>query len=141
LGKKHGDWLWAGNELWSLADSIYSLKVPRELRLVHAFSLDRAVCPINKIEDLANCCEKAYEVIFKKEPTHINHWKRLADELRNIKPNKKSLGIGLSCSSVCDPWIDWNGNDMDRLWDIFSMVDAIEILEQKISNISVMDNN
>src|ERR1700733_15232319 len=58
LGREQHDYLRGdGNdsELWGLGrDS----RVPRELRLAHAFCFDQAMCPIERLGELAEACEE-----------------------------------------------------------------------------------
>ena len=105
-------------DLWNLADNP---DVPKELRIVHAFTFDRAICPIDKIDELADACDKVYTLTHEDCPNNVNHWQAVANSLRNVKKDKRALGIGLSCTSISDPWCDWNGKQY-KVWDIFEVL-------------------
>jgi len=115
-------WITGGEDQRKLWDLAIDPNVSKEFRLVHAFTFDRAICPLERREELALECESVYRQIVLKHPNHINHWNSIAVALKVIKPPKKAKGIGLSCTSVSDPWIDWKGGDTWDIFDIFKQV-------------------
>lgn len=124
LCKKHLNmesyaWLTAGSKLWDLSKDP---RVSTHMRLVHAFTFNRALCPLDRLNELAEACEKVYTITYEDCPTHVNHWQSVANELRKIKPNKRSLGIGLSCTSIADHWLGWKGEEINKLWNIFEVL-------------------
>ena len=128
LNKRSGSWLCGDDkdktELWNLATDS---KVPVYLRLVHAFTFINVVCPYEKANEMAEHCRKAFNTIREDESRdmltdkdrslRVNHWERIANVLEIMKPNKRALGIGLSCTSVSDPWIGWKGGKVRSVFD------------------------
>lgn len=110
---------WFGNDenqkkLWKL---ITDSSVPTNLRLVLGLTLDDAICPYVKKDELAKACQEVFE--FTYDSKSVNHWKSVGESLKLCKPDKKMIGIALSCTSVADQWIDGKG---DKAWDLFSVI-------------------
>lgn len=119
LGRARHDYLRENDqELWSLCRAE---RVPRELRLVHAFCCDQAICPLDRLADLATACEEVYRLT--SAGPGVNHWATIANFLRGHCRKPKQLGLGLSCTSVSDPWIGWKPQRTQAPWDIFEYVD------------------
>lgn len=102
--------------LWNLAKDE---RVPRAIRLVHAFTFDNALCPVDRTHELADACDDAGKLC--DMPSHVNHWAAIAAALREHKPRSRQIGVALSCTSVSDPWIDYHGSD--KLWSVFAVVE------------------
>lgn len=114
------DYLRSDNdELWRLTKDP---RVPLPLRLVHAFCCDQAVCPIDRLTDLADACDCVYQITLDRQT--VNHWAAIAKLLREHKPLARQVGVGLSCTSVCDPWSGWKPENTQRAWDIFAYVES-----------------
>ncbi len=112
LGWDEYDWSF-GHEgkmrsLWELA---FDPRVPFHLRLCHAFTFDRAVCPKDKLLELASACVETSDKI---PPGKINHWKAIADMLLKLRTPGQSIGVALSPTSVSDCWLDWKGQT--KIW-------------------------
>lgn len=121
LGREQHDYLRSGgndSELWDLARDP---RVPVSLRLAHAFCCDQAVCPVDRLKELAEACERVYEVTANSQG--VNHWQSIAALLREHKPRARQIGVGLSCTSVCDPWSGWKPQNTQAVWDIFPYVE------------------
>lgn len=102
-------------KLWALsADE----RVPRCLRLTLGFTYDWAVCPPKKAGELADALEEAGKLCDR--PGYVNHWQAIANELRNHKARARQVGIGISCTSVNDIWIDWKGKK--KPWNVFAVL-------------------
>lgn len=122
LGSTNG-WLCFDKEqsqrLWDLA---IDERMPRLLRIAHAFCFDRGYCPTlqRRVKELAEACDEVARVTSK--PEHVNHWAKIAADLRDARAKPKQVGWGISCTSVEDPWRDWKGRC--EPWDIFGLVDT-----------------
>jgi hypothetical protein len=131
LNKRSGSWL-CGNdkdkaELWNL---VTNPNVPVCFRLVHAFTFNNVVCPYKQTTKMAEHCRKVFGILKEDESSvmladkdimpRVNHWERIANVLEIIKSDKRALGIGLSCTSISDPWIGWKGGVKVR--SVFDMI-------------------
>lgn len=108
--------------LWDLARSEV---VPRELRLVHAFCCDQAMCPMDRLAELAEACEYAWRLT-STDSARVNHWATVANFLRGIARKPKQIGVALNCTSVCDIWSSYGtprAESQRAAWDIFPYVD------------------
>lgn len=76
-------------------------------RIVLASTYDMAIVDIELLEAYARACEKIYSIIGKG-----NHFQAIAAEARNLlkKHDYRCLGLGIGCTSVCDPWERDNSN-------------------------------
>lgn len=124
LGMESNAWLFGDNKkLWAL---INDKNVPRDIRLVHAFTFNDALCPNKRINEMAEACLSAYKKT-SIDTSRINHWGDIGKFLKSFKALPKSRGVVLSCTSISDEWISWDRivkNDGDKSWDIFSEIDA-----------------
>lgn len=102
--------------LWGLARDT---RVPRTLRIVHAFCCDDAFCPVDRISELADACEVTYVATLKAG--YVNHWQSIADDLRTHKAKSRQIGISLGCTSVCDEWEYYKGSSG---FDMMSYIDS-----------------
>lgn len=108
------------NLLWDLAKDS---RVARDLRLAHAWTFDRALCPLGRAIEMANACDVVAVQCAKED--HVNHWAALAVALREAKAKPRQIGWGLNGTSVSDVWQEWAGrNDRQEPWSIFDLVDA-----------------
>lgn len=101
--------------LWDLATDE---RVPRSLRLAHAFTFDRGICPLTRVGELADACDEVGATCAKEQ--HVNHWAAVAKVLREARAKPRQLGWALSCTSVNDVWMEWKGEP--KPWDIFSVL-------------------
>lgn len=115
LGKDRYSMFGDQKDLWAL---VRDDRVPRCLRIAHAFTFDRSVCPPDRIAELADACDETAKIVAYEQ--HVNHWADFATTLRAMKCKARQIGVGLSCTSVSDPWIDFKGSD--GLWNTFAAV-------------------
>ncbi len=116
LGRDEFSWFASDNEpLWGL---VYDDKVPDYLRLCLAFTCDRAICPIDRLVEFAGHCRST--AIATHNPERVNHWDAIADAIENHKSKVRQLGVGLGCTSVCDPWYEYDKTQ--EAWDIFAVL-------------------
>jgi len=119
LKREANSWLFPTQDsqpLWNLVDNP---KVPMPLRIVHAFCFNKTICPSDKILQLADACEKTYEITHLHKEDHINNWKLITQVLREKKIDKRCIGIALSCTSISDQWISTNGIQDIKTFDLF----------------------
>ena len=118
-GTRYG---WSGinnSPLWALSKD---MRVPRSLRITHAFTFDQSVCPVDRVSELADALEEAGKICAHEQ--HVNHWASIAHDLRQTKLKARQIGFALSCTSVCDPWMSWRGDP--QCWDTFAAIGATE---------------
>jgi hypothetical protein len=116
LGREYNGWLFADNgPLWKL---VSDERVPLAIRITHAFCMDLAYCPASRIAELASACDETGRVCARDQ--HVNHWPAIAEYLSLYKPRTRELGVGISCTSVSDMWIDWRQTrDKGTPWNLF----------------------
>jgi hypothetical protein len=75
--------------------------IPFHLRACLLFTYDYAYCPSDKIQDMAEYCFQTYETI--NDPNKVNNWKDIGETLKNIKLDKRAIGVGMQ-QSQSDLW-------------------------------------
>lgn len=120
LGEAGGS-VMAGGDLskrvWALAKD---QSVSADERTALMMTLDGAYVPIPHLEAAGVACEKFGEMC--ENGRAINHWPAIGAELRKaakLKHGRHAVGVALSCTSVCDPWIDAGPKELAKAWPIF----------------------
>lgn len=112
------NWFLGGDQsaLWNL---VSDARVPEPIRLAHAFTMDGAMCPKDRIASLATALNNAGGIISDKSGTPT-HWPLIGRALTKLHQasDKRMVGVALSCTSVSDGWIDWSPKKREP-WDIF----------------------
>jgi len=110
-------------KLWDLA---IRQDVAKHLRIAMAWTFDFSICPSDRLNELADACAQTGQDITEyQDSSYVNHWPIFAGTLRAIFRNRldrRLLGIGLCCTSVSDPWIDY-GRERRKpmnLFDVFN---------------------
>lgn len=105
--ERNSDWLFSKDmrPLWNLAKDD---RVPEWARICLAMTLDRAIITVEHQQVAANACLKCHEVIdaWPEWANCVNHWKAIGEAIATVKIPKRSAGLGLSCTSVSDVWLD-----------------------------------
>lgn len=88
------------DDLWKLARNP---TMPLHLRMCHAFTFDRAVCPAGRLNEMAEWLVMAHADMDQKR---VSHFGTIAEHLREIaKQNNPELrGVALNCTSVSVVW-------------------------------------
>lgn len=91
--------------LWKLATDP---RVPVDVRLCHVFTFDYAVVGKKDTERMAVACKAVHTLLNEWPPASgwVNHWESLWRFFGNVKLDSRCLGIGIGCTSVCDPWFE-----------------------------------
>jgi hypothetical protein len=123
LNGRHFGWSSAASmqPLWDLAEVS---RIPVHLRLCLAFTFDNAYCPMERLPELVEACERTHAAIAEFDPAITNHWGVFADTLRKNRFPKRCLGAGLNCTSLEDSWSEWLCYPPDKrpvLHSIFEM--------------------
>ena len=119
LGRDPHDYLRDNDqELYRLA---FDPRVPRPLRLAQAFCADLAFCPFARLEEFADACRAVYDMT--SNGRQVNHWATIASLLRGLRKQPRQLGVALSCTSICDPWLHWRPQRTGKPWDIFAYIE------------------
>jgi hypothetical protein len=100
-------WLDEMQEVWDLS---LDPRVPRPWRMALEFTFDRWVCPPSLLASLAEACTEVGDTITQWKPTWLNHWSAMGGALQNVaaRTDSRWLGVGLGCTSICDPWEEWH---------------------------------
>lgn len=103
LGREPNAWLFGNNDaLWKLSSDD---RVPRDVRITHAWCMDGAICPPDRLEELRAACAATGKICGREQ--HVNHWQAISEAIAAYKPRRGERGLGISCTSVSDPWIDF----------------------------------
>lgn len=100
--------------LWKL---FYDQSVPSYLQFALGFTFDGALLDPSKLKQCADWSEMTYEALLHSKhwgPDKVNHWHAIAEDLRNYKCDKRALGVGIGCTSVCDPWESWPNGEISK---------------------------
>jgi hypothetical protein len=113
---RHGMHKW--NDSW---------KLYRDARLTAAercclmMTFDWAYLPLDMLEQAAWYCDEVG--VLTEEEGRVNHWRAIGKTLMDASQKKwgqHARGVGLSCTSVCDLWIDCEPEDIaEKSWAIF----------------------
>lgn len=109
--------------IWALR---YDKNISRNIRLVHAMCCDHVVISKDLIPVMANACDEVYKTTHEFFPDKVNHWADIAKDLREIKIEKRCQGVGLSCTSVCDNWMSWRGEEINPILELIGEGNANE---------------
>lgn len=118
LGKGENAWLIEYPGIDQELSALFGRKdIPLSLRAATAFTFDKAVCPLDRVTEFADLLDEVSKITAKTGT--VNHWAGIAKALRDDKPRRKPIGYAIGCTSVSDPWGDWNG----EYWDIFEGIE------------------
>ncbi len=106
-----------GTRLWRCAERA---DVPFHRRLALAFTFDNAIVRPSNTALVADALDKTHLEILSLTQASWSHFAAIADGMRAAKIDKRCLGLGLGCTSVCDPWE--NGNRAREPWDSVAYV-------------------
>ena len=116
LGRDENAWLFGENDrLWKLTSDE---RVHRDVRIVHAWCMDGAVCPPDRLEELRAACAGTGKICAREN--HVNHWQAISEVIAAYRPRRGERGLAISCTSVCDPWCDFpRGEFQGEPWSLF----------------------
>ena len=104
--------------IWSLGSDP---RVATEDRIALLMTLDNAFVPLGKLREAGEACIKFGANC--EDGQTVNHWPAFGEALLRAASEKLSRharGIGLSCTSVSDPWSDASGDTLAKAWSIFA---------------------
>jgi len=90
-------------------------------KIVLMFTFDGVYVPLQHVKDVGEACISFYEKSYDGE--RANNWGDIGQFLLSIagkKFNRFARGVCLSCTSVSDPWSDWNSDTPQKTWSMFS---------------------
>ena len=97
--------MYLGRDLQPLWDLARDPRVPDQLRLGHAFTLDYAIVRQPHFRDMAVACRLVGDSLYATDG--VNHWPAWADLFNELAEDgcpMGAIGVGLGCSSALDPW-------------------------------------
>jgi hypothetical protein len=114
-------WFSAGEKLWALARD---KRVPLDVRLCHAFTFDYAIVPPKHFGRMSEACATMNGILaaWPKWNGCVNHWGAFSETFKTLKVDKRCLGVGMRCTSVCDVWDDYPRTGKDTMFDCVSAV-------------------
>jgi len=88
-------------------------------KIVLFSTYDDAYVEIERLEEYAEACREIHDSIIRDTEWTWNHFRDIADiaEKLFISHDYRSLGLGIGCTSVCDPWMDF---DEKKIWGVYS---------------------
>lgn len=102
--------VWALDQLGKLTD---------QERIVMRLTFDRCYIPLDYLNETADACSAfGHEC---EDDARVNHWPAIGVALKdaaNMKFNRHARGIVMSCTSVCDPWIQPSSEYLSNAWPI-----------------------
>jgi len=89
------------NRLWALYNNMV---VPEHMRFGLMATFDNAIIEVSDLAKASDLAAMVYETIY--DETKVNHWKELSHTYMDLckTKDKRIVGIGLGCTSVSDPW-------------------------------------
>ena len=127
---------WEDNNLWGLYKK---QEIPLQWRFALLLTCDGALIPAKKeyLEQAAGWCElvgKELEVDAIWGTSKVNHWAAIGKDIRNYKPKARVIGLGLGCTSVCDPWENWPKGEISEYFDLFEELNKSPLAEALATN-------
>jgi hypothetical protein len=102
--------------LWNLA---YDKKVNLHVRLCHAFTFDYAYVSPEHFALMSDSAARMNVILeaWPKWAGCVNHWGLISETFKNLKVDKRCIGIGMRGTSVCDVWDNYPREGKDRMFD------------------------
>jgi hypothetical protein len=115
--------------LWGLATN---MDVDIDLRRSLGLTLDYAIFKPSERVKMAEACKAASWWIGHTNELMkcVNHWDAIHDDILRLKPTPSTIGYGLGCTSVSDPWRDRPDGWRERLLDIFDYTKQVQPTDQ-----------
>lgn len=89
-------------------------------RLVLLMTGDNAYVPVHALKRAGDLCIEFADL--SEDGARANHWRAIGEDLKRLaagKLNRHARGAALSCTSVCDPWIDGAKTALEKAWPVF----------------------
>lgn len=105
LNKERHSWMMGdAKDLWKLFDNP---SVPEHLRFALMVTFDDGMVELCDMKEAAVFAKMTYETIYAEGM--VNHWLALSGAYAVLSKakDKRVLGVGLGCTSVSDPWEDF----------------------------------
>jgi hypothetical protein len=112
------DWFW---KLWK------DERLSENEKAVLISTYDWAVVEIEHLERFSIACEEIHNKIIDETDWTWNHFKDIGEQAKalNKKHDYRCIGLGIGCTSVCDPWEGHNFKK-DESWGIYSYIDGLK---------------
>ena len=133
----------AQKEFWH---RLYSPNLTDAQRLGILLTYDGSIIEPNGLAQASVMCRQFHRDILAKTHWTWSHFGAIGEtlaELANKGVDKRSIGVGLNCTSVCDVWQEYNylkGKPKKPLWGIFGELGAVksrskEVAEKERANV------
>ena len=101
-------------------------------RAVLLSTYDMAFVEVEHLERFAVACKEMHEKIISDTKWTWNHFADIGKQAKDLakKHDYRSLGLGVGCTSVCDPWEQWNF-EADKAWGVYSEIAELEGLTEQ----------
>lgn len=123
-------------EFRAICGQYQNLNLPEGIRFALLFCCDGALVERGFLGKAADLSLEAYEYLLSSPhwgSEKVNHWKLISEDFRSAKLDKRCLGIGLGCTSVCDPW-EWWPDDSIETFNVFDELPVIDSTQQESSD-------
>lgn len=104
-------------KIWALASDS---RLGHHEKVALMMTFDRMYIPLDHLKDAAAACEKFGSEC--EDGRRANHWPAFGTtltEVANMKHTRHARGVCLSCTSVCDPWIEPDNDYISNAWPIY----------------------
>ncbi len=111
------DWFWP---LW---------KDPRlndNERAVLLSTYDYAVVEVEYLKEFSKACKKVSNSIISDTEWTWNHFADIGEqsEILSKKHDYRCVGLGIGCTSVCDPWEFWEPKEKE-CWGVYDSINKL----------------
>ena len=115
IGQPKRMWGEDDTALWELGRD---KSVPLCLRACHVITFDRAFTPVCDMPAMSALVAEGGAILRAAYPGAVNHFPQIAKDMATLKLDPRSVGVGLCCTSVSDPWRGWRPSQGEP-WDCY----------------------
>jgi len=107
-------------EFWPLWKSD---KLTKNERAVLLSTYDNNFVETGRLMEFSVACKEVHDLILKNTDMEWSHWEAIGMEAEKLskKHDKRCLGLGIGCTSVCDLWEQWDYKK-DNIDGVYSYV-------------------
>lgn len=108
------------DEFWK---SYKDNRLSRNEKAVLLSTYDMAIVEVDHLEEFAAACKEIHDLIINETHWTWNHFKDIGEqaEALNKKHDYRCLGLGIGCTSVCDPWEPYNF-EKNKSWGVYTEI-------------------
>lgn len=115
----HGD----DDKFWDLwKDS----RLSDDERAVLLSTYDYAFVEVRYLEEFSKACKVVHPKIIDKTRWSWSHFEKIGECAAALykKHDYRCLGLGIGCTSVCDPWEFWKP-EQNKSWGVYDLIESL----------------